>query len=133
VDGVALEGGTGEVDAVRGGLRDTVGLESRTPQHRQLVSWRLLGIQHELLGCRGRHDQQRGAYRARRAPVPPTELGDRNFDIPFSFGDHLGAGLRFGTEGEFDLGYRYQHLSNLSLGDSSPGMNFHVGRLGLHF
>jgi len=31
------------------------------------------------------------------------------------------------------LGYRYQHLSNLSIGDSNPGINFHLVRLGYHF
>jgi hypothetical protein len=62
-----------------------------------------------------------------------TKFGDRDFDIPFSFGDHLGAGLRFGSKGEFDIGYRYQHLSNASLGDSNPGINFHLLRLGYHF
>ncbi|MGQ0658208.1 MAG: acyloxyacyl hydrolase [Chromatiales bacterium] len=62
-----------------------------------------------------------------------TELGDRDFDIPFAFGDHVGAGLRFGPQGGFDLGYRFQHLSNASIGDSNPGINFHLFRLGNHF
>jgi hypothetical protein len=32
-----------------------------------------------------------------------------------------------------DLGYRYQHLSNAGLGDSNPGINFHLVRLAYHF
>ncbi len=62
-----------------------------------------------------------------------TELGDKDFSIPFAFGDHLGAGIRFGGRGQFELGYRFQHLSNAGLGDSNPGINFHLVRLSCHF
>lgn len=61
------------------------------------------------------------------------ELEDKDFDINFSFGSHLGAGVRFGDAGRWELGYRYQHLSNASLGDSNPGINFHLLHLGYHF
>ena len=64
-----------------------------------------------------------------------TESGisDEDFDIPFAFGTHLGAGLRFGAQGRYELAYRYQHLSNAGLGDDNPGINFHVLQLGYHF
>lgn len=62
-----------------------------------------------------------------------TELEDKNFDINFTFAEHLGAGFRFGDTGHWELGYRYQHLSNADLGDDNPGINFHLLRLGYHF
>ena len=61
------------------------------------------------------------------------ELGDKDFSIPFAFASHGGAGVRFGPKGRLDLGYRYQHLSNAGLGDSNPGINFHLVRLAYHF
>ena len=61
------------------------------------------------------------------------ELGDKDFSIPFTFGDHVGTGACFGEKGQFELGYRFQHLSNLSLGDSNPGINFHIARFVYHF
>lgn len=61
------------------------------------------------------------------------EIDDRDFDIPFSFGSHFGAGSRFGAKGEYELMYRYQHQSNLSIGDRNPGVNFHMFSLGYHF
>ena len=62
-----------------------------------------------------------------------TNIGDKDFDIPFAFGSHFGAGARFGARGRYELVYRFQHLSNASLGDDNPGINFHVLQLGYHF
>lgn len=62
-----------------------------------------------------------------------TEIGDKDFDIPFAFGSHVGAGLRFGAGEQYELVYRYQHLSNASLGDDNPGINFHVLQLGYRY
>jgi hypothetical protein len=61
------------------------------------------------------------------------ELGDKDFSTEFAFGSHGGVGVRFGAQGQFEIGYRYQHLSNLSIGDSNPGINFHLVRLGYRF
>jgi hypothetical protein len=60
-------------------------------------------------------------------------VGDKDFSIPFAFGSHGGAGVRFGAKGRLEIGYRYQHLSNAGLGDSNPGINFHLVRLAYHF
>lgn len=60
-------------------------------------------------------------------------IGDRDFDIPFAFGTHVGAGLRFGQQGRYELVYRFQHLSNAGIGDENPGINFHAVQLGYHF
>lgn len=62
-----------------------------------------------------------------------TSLGDKRFSTSFQFGDHLGAGFRFGAKGEFDLGYRFQHLSNGSIKHPNSGINFHQVRLQYHF
>jgi lipid A 3-O-deacylase len=50
----------------------------------------------------------------------------RDFSTRFQFGDHLGAGVRFGG---YDLGLRFQHLSNGGLRDPNPGINFLILRL----
>jgi hypothetical protein len=62
-----------------------------------------------------------------------TELEDKDFDIAFTFAEHIGTGIRFGDEQRWELGYRYQHLSNAGLGDENPGINFHLVRLGFRF
>ena len=49
---------------------------------------------------------------------------DRIFSTSFQFGDHIGAGLRFGPGGRYDLGLRLQHLSNGSIQSPNPGINF---------
>jgi hypothetical protein len=53
-----------------------------------------------------------------------TSLGPKRFSTMFQFGDHLGVGYRFGAKGEFDLGLRYQHLSNASIKRPNNGINF---------
>ncbi len=60
-------------------------------------------------------------------------LGDKDFSTEFAVGSHGGAGIRFGSQDRFELGYRYQHLSNAGIGDSNPGINFHLVRLSYHF
>jgi len=62
-----------------------------------------------------------------------TSLGDQRFSTSFQFGDHLGAGYRFGAKGAFDLSLRYQHLSNGSIKKPNDGINFSQVRLQYHF
>ena len=57
----------------------------------------------------------------------------RRLSTKFQFGDHLGLGLRFGPRHAFDLGYRYQHLSNAGIKQPNQGINFHQLRLQYHF
>jgi len=54
---------------------------------------------------------------------------ERKFGSMFQFGDHIGFGLRFGQKQAFDVGYRYQHLSNAGIKDPNQGINFHQVRL----
>jgi hypothetical protein len=60
-------------------------------------------------------------------------IGDKDFDIVFAFGSHVGAGFRFGGHQQYELLYRFQHLSNAGIGDDNPGINFHVLHLGYRF
>lgn len=58
-----------------------------------------------------------------------TSLGDRSFSTVLQFGSHAGAGLRFGGHGEYDVGYRYQHLSNADIKTPNNGIDFHILQL----
>ena len=62
-----------------------------------------------------------------------TQIGDMRFSTQFQFGDHLGAGYRFGTRDAWDLGYRFQHLSNGDIKMPNHGITFHQARLQYHF
>ena len=69
-----------------------------------------------------------------------SSIGDRRMSTAFKFGDHLGVGFRFGAKGgwfgakgSYDLGYRFQHLSNGSIKRPNPGINFHQIRLQYNF
>jgi hypothetical protein len=49
---------------------------------------------------------------------------DRSFSTRFQFGDHIGAGLRFGPRDRYDLSLRLQHLSNGGIRRPNPGIDF---------
>ena len=57
----------------------------------------------------------------------------RQFGSSFQFGDHVGLGVRFGDKGQYDVGYRYQHLSNAGIKGPNQGINFNEVRLQYHF
>jgi lipid A 3-O-deacylase len=58
-----------------------------------------------------------------------TQLGNKRYSTAFQFGEHLGFGWRFGARGAFDLGYRYQHVSNADIKTPNSGADFHQIRL----
>ncbi|RTK97467.1 MAG: acyloxyacyl hydrolase [Lysobacterales bacterium] len=61
-----------------------------------------------------------------------TRLNDeRKFGSSFQFGDHVGIGFTFGPDQAYDLGYRFQHLSNAGLNSENSGINFHELRFGM--
>jgi hypothetical protein len=62
-----------------------------------------------------------------------TSLLDQRFSTAFQFGEHIGAGFRIGAKGEFDLGYRFQHLSNGGIKRPNDGINFHQVRFQYYF
>jgi lipid A 3-O-deacylase len=55
------------------------------------------------------------------------------FSTNFQFGDHIGAGVRFGGRRRYDVSLRLQHLSNGSIRRPNPGINFAQLRLAYHF
>ncbi|HZW24160.1 MAG TPA: acyloxyacyl hydrolase [Gallionella sp.] len=66
--------------------------------------------------------------------ITPTFIyANRRFGSAFQFGDHLGVGARFGAHQEFDLAYRYQHLSNGGIKQPNQGINFNQVRFAYHF
>lgn len=66
--------------------------------------------------------------------ISPTFINaNRKFGSAFQFGDHVGFGIRFGDRYQYDLGYRYQHLSNGSIKQPNQGINFNQVRFTYHF
>ncbi len=66
--------------------------------------------------------------------ISPTQINaTRQFGSAFQFGDHVGFGVRFGERQQFDLGYRFQHLSNGGIKQPNNGINFNQIRFGYHF
>jgi lipid A 3-O-deacylase len=66
--------------------------------------------------------------------ISPTFIYDnRHFGGAFQFGDHLGAGLLFGERHQYDLAYRFQHLSNAGLKQPNQGINLNEIHFAYHF
>lgn len=57
---------------------------------------------------------------------------ERGFSSAFQFGDHIGAGARFGSRGRYDLSLRYQHVSNGGIKKPNNGINFTQLRFQYH-
>jgi hypothetical protein len=57
----------------------------------------------------------------------------RSLGCRFNFGDHVGFGWNFGEKDRYELGYRFQHLSNCSIKQPNDGINFHQLRLGYNY
>lgn len=57
--------------------------------------------------------------------ISPTFIyTDRKFGCSLQFGNHIGFGVSFGEHRQFDLGYRFQHLSNGDITQPNQGINF---------
>jgi hypothetical protein len=54
---------------------------------------------------------------------------EKKMGSSFEFGDHVGAGFRFGDKNQYDLGYRFQHYSNAGITENNGGVNWHILRL----
>ena len=66
--------------------------------------------------------------------ITPTFIyANRQVGRSFQFGDHVGFGLRFGEHQQFDLGYRYQHLSNGGIKKPNQGINLNQVHFVYHF
>ena len=62
-----------------------------------------------------------------------TRLGEQAFSTAFQFGSHLGVGLGFGERGQYELSYRFQHISNMGIKEPNDGLELHLLRLGYSF
>jgi opacity protein-like surface antigen len=59
-----------------------------------------------------------------------TRIGGRELSTAWQFGSHLGAGI---SCGRFDIGYRFQHLSNANIKNPNDGIDFHSLNAGLRW
>lgn len=59
-----------------------------------------------------------------------VHIGPRDLGSALQFGTHVGFGLRFGSHEQWDIAYRYEHLSNAGLKEPNPGINFGMVRFG---
>lgn len=65
---------------------------------------------------------------SRNRPVDGLDMSSA-----YQFGDHVGAGVRFGPDHRYELAYRHQHLSNGSLVPPNDGINFNQLRVVVYF
>jgi opacity protein-like surface antigen len=151
VDGIALEAGTGNqgVSLLRAGLQwnwDRRWLEAG--------GWHLGGYWDASLGVWGGGPKNvadfgltptfRYQRSATGSPYVEAAIGvhllssvhvaqTRTFGTRFQFGDHIGVGMRFGPDGQYDLSLRLQHASNAGIREPNPGINFLILRLQVPF
>ncbi len=59
------------------------------------------------------------------------EYVQRSFGLPFQFTSHVGLEWQFTSR--WQLGYRFQHMSNAGLGTPNPGLNLHLLSLAYQF
>ena len=64
---------------------------------------------------------------------PAFIYNGRKFGSAFQFGNHVGFGMRFGEQRQFDLGFRFQHLSNGGIKQPNQGINFSQLHFIYHF
>jgi hypothetical protein len=65
--------------------------------------------------------------------ISETSLGRRRFSTAFQLGSLVGFGLGFGEKGQYEISYRFQHLSNVEIKKPNDGLNLHLLRLGYSF
>jgi lipid A 3-O-deacylase len=143
VDGIAGEIGYGDDSTrlLRFAIVDT--WRKREPPMRE---WRLAGYWEFSAGVWDNKDESIAdvgitpVFRIERSPIyleaaiglrlVSTHISaQRTFSTSFQFGDHLGAGFRFGPRERYDLGLRVQHISNGGVSSPNPGINFFIVRL----
>jgi len=57
----------------------------------------------------------------------------QQFGIALQFGEFLGTGLRFGQSGAYEIGVRFEHMSNGNIKFPNDGITFGVVRVAYHF
>lgn len=143
VDGIALEAGHGDDSTALLRLSFTDSWRKRAPATRE---WRLAGYWEFSAGVWENKDESIAdigftpVFRIERnAAYLEAAIGvhlvsthisaHRTFSTAFQFGDHLGAGFRFGPHDRYDFGVRVQHISNGGVSSPNPGINFFLVRL----
>jgi hypothetical protein len=53
-----------------------------------------------------------------------TWIENRRMSTAFQFGEFVGVGVSFGDKRQFDLGARYQHISNADIKRPNDGLSF---------
>lgn len=59
-----------------------------------------------------------------------SNLGEKDFSTAFQFGSHAGIGIMLGR---FEVGYRFEHISNGGIKEPNPGINFYLLRVVYRF
>jgi len=62
-----------------------------------------------------------------------TSLGNKQYSTALQFGSLIGFGLGFGNKGQYEISYRFQHLSNANIKSPNHGIDLHLLRLGYNF
>ncbi|MGB5339028.1 MAG: acyloxyacyl hydrolase [Gammaproteobacteria bacterium] len=65
--------------------------------------------------------------------ISNTRLGDRTLSTAFQLGSLVGLGLGFGDNGQYQLSYRFQHISNASIKTPNDGLELHLLRFAYAF
>ncbi|KVX13140.1 deacylase [Burkholderia ubonensis] len=63
----------------------------------------------------------------------PTISNDLSMSTAFQFADVAGVGVQFGQRQQYQVGYRFQHVSNAGIKEPNPGINFHQFYLQYNF
>jgi lipid A 3-O-deacylase len=59
-----------------------------------------------------------------RLLTSPEISSHYTFSTAFQFADMVGVGAQFGGRQQYQVGYRFQHVSNGSIKEPNPGINF---------
>lgn len=59
------------------------------------------------------------------------KFGDEDFGTQFQFSSYIGANYQFGWN--LEAGYKFQHMSNVGIDESNPGLTLHLFQLGYRF
>ena len=65
--------------------------------------------------------------------ISDTKLGERDLRTALQFGSVVGIGMGFGGRGQYELSYRFQHISNADIKKPNDGLDLHLLRLGYNF
>jgi hypothetical protein len=62
-----------------------------------------------------------------------VHVGSANVSSAFQFGSLVGFGIGFGERGQYELSYRFTHISNADIKKPNEGLDLHLFRLGYNF